>query len=105
VVLVAIVVLVGSCAVTLGPVIGTDVKLTQDLGTRAESVSFGWVNGDTSFTITLAAGQESDVTYIVCQIIRPDIRSSSTPNAHFVVYGSSATYGKRWLADDSTSCP
>lgn len=101
---VLIVALVSACAVTLGPVIGTEAKLLSDLGPRASSVNFNWNNGTTTFTIYLAPGQESQATYIACHIVKPDIQASSTPNAHFVIYGTSGAYGNMWLADENTPC-
>jgi len=98
--LVLIVVLVGGCTILFAPILGTDMKLQQDLGSRAESVSFSWNNGLTTFSITLAPGQESQAQTIACQVVKPDIASSSTPNAHFVIYDARNV----WLADDTTPC-
>jgi hypothetical protein len=98
--LVLIVVLVGGCTIVFAPILGTDMKLQQDLGSRAESVSFSWNNGLTTFSITLAPGQESQAQTIACQVVKPDIASSSTPNAHFVIYDARNV----WLADDTTPC-
>jgi hypothetical protein len=97
---VLVVVLVGGCTILLAPIIGTDLKLQQDLGSQAESVSFNWNNGVSTFVVTLASGQESQAENIACHIVKPDIASSSTPNAHFVIYDAS----KHWLADDTTPC-
>ena len=98
--LVLIVVLVGGCTILFAPILGTDMKLQQDLGSRAEGVSFSWNNGLTTFSITLAPGQESQAQTIACQVVKPDIASSSTPNAHFVIYDARNV----WLADDTTPC-
>jgi hypothetical protein len=97
---VLIVVLVGGCTILFAPILGTDMKLQQDLGSRAQGVSFSWNNGLTAFAITLAPGQESQAQTIACQIVKPDIASSSTPNAHFVIYDARNV----WLADDTTPC-
>lgn len=103
--LVLIVALVSACVVTLGPVVGTYAKLTSDLGPRATSLSFNWNNGTTTFTIYLAPGQEGNVNDIACHIVKPDIAASSTPNAHFVIYGTNSTStGNMWLADENTPC-
>jgi hypothetical protein len=99
--LVLIAVLVGGCAIVIAPIVGTEVKLTQDLGSRADGVSFNWNNGLTTFSITLAPGEETQATDIACHIVKPDIASSSTANAHFVIYSARGV----WLADDTTSCP
>jgi hypothetical protein len=99
--LVLIAVLVGGCAVVIAPIFGTDMKLQQDLGSRAVGVSFNWNNGLTTFSITLAPGEETQAKDITCHIVRPDIASSSTPNAHFVIYSARGD----WLADDTTPCP
>ena len=98
--LVILAVLVGGCAVLIAPIVGTDLKLQQDLGSRAGSVSFNWNNGVSTFVINLAAGEESQAHNIACQIVKPDIASSSTPSAHFVIYDANAV----WLADDTTPC-
>ena len=98
--LVLIAVLVGGCAVVFAPILGTDMKLQQDLGSRAEGVSFRWNNGLTTFSITLAPGEETQARDIACRIVRPDIASSSTPNANFVIYSARGD----WLADDTTPC-
>jgi hypothetical protein len=98
--LVIVAVLVGGCAVLIAPIVGTDLKLQQDLGSTAESVSFNWNNGVSTFVIDLAPGQESQVQYITCSIVKRDIASSSTPNAHFVIYDANHV----WLADDTTPC-
>jgi hypothetical protein len=95
-----IAVLVGGCAVVFAPILGTDMKLQQDLGSRAEGVSFRWNNGLTTFSITLAPGEETQARDITCHIVRPDIASSSTPNANFVIYSARGD----WLADDTTPC-
>lgn len=78
-------VLIVGGAVVIGPIVGTDIKLTQDLGSRAETVSFNWNNGVSTFVIDLAPGQESQVESIACHIVKPDLQSSSTANAHFVI--------------------
>jgi len=98
--LVIVAVLVGGCAVLIAPIVGTDLKLQQDLGSRAESVSFNWDNGVSTFSIVLASGQESQVQDITCRIVKPDLASSSTPTAHFAIYDSN----HRWLADETTPC-
>ena len=98
--LVIVAVLVGGCAVLIAPIVGTDLKLQQDLGSRAQSVSFNWDNGVSTFSIVLASGQESQVQDITCRIVKPDLASSSTPNAHFAIYDSN----HRWLADETTPC-
>ena len=98
--LVIVAVLVGGCAVLIAPIVGTDLKLQQDLGSRAQSVSFNWDNGVSTFSIVLASGQESQVQDITCRIVKPDLASSSTPNAHFAIYDSNHS----WLADETTSC-
>jgi hypothetical protein len=95
-----IVLLVGGCAFLFVPIIQTNVKLDQDLGPRASSVDFSWVNGQTTFTIHLASGYESQAESIACQIVRPDIVTSSTPNAHFIIVSSSGYV----LADETTPC-
>jgi hypothetical protein len=98
--LVIVAVLVGGCAVLIAPIVGTDLKLQQDLGSRAQSVSFNWDNGVSTFSIVLASGQESQVQDITCRIVKPDLASSSTPTAHFAIYDSN----HRWLADETTPC-
>ena len=98
--LVIVAVLVGGCAVLIAPIVGTDLKLQQDLGSRAQSVSFNWDNGVSTFSIVLASGQESQVQDITCRIVKPDLASSSTPTAHFAIYDSNHS----WLADETTSC-
>lgn len=98
--LVLITVLVGGCAIVIAPIVGTEVMLTQHLGSRAEGVSFNWNNGLTTFSITLAPGEETQATDIACHIVKPDIASSSTSNAHFVIYSANHV----WLADDTTPC-
>src|SRR5664279_3893583 len=98
--LVIVAVLVGGCVVLIAPIVGTDLKLQQDLGSRAQSVSFNWNNGVSTFVITLSPGQESQAENIACHIVKPDIASSSTKDAHFVI--SSANHA--WLADDTTPC-
>jgi hypothetical protein len=98
--LVIVAVLVGGCVVVIAPIVGTDLKLQQDLGSKAEGVSFNWNNGVSTFVINLAPGQESQAENIACHIIKPDIQSSSTPNAHFVIYSAN----RAWLADDTTPC-
>ena len=80
-----LVVLVAGCAWVVGPIIGTEVKLNQDLGPRATSVEFNWNNGATTFVIHLAPGYESQAEKIACQIVKPDLRTSSTPDAHFEI--------------------
>ena len=95
-----LVVLVGGCAWLIGPIVGTELKLTQDLGPRATSVDFNWNNGATIFTIHLTAGYESQAERIACQIVKPDLRTSSTPDAHFVIESSSGHI----LADETTPC-
>jgi len=92
--------LVAGCAVVFVPIIQTDVKLNQDLGPRASSVELSWVNGETTFTIHLAPGYESQAESIACRIVKPDIKTSSTPNAHFEIVSS----GGYILADDTTPC-
>jgi hypothetical protein len=96
-----IVLLVGGCVWLIAPIVGTELKLTQDLGPRATSVDFDWNNGGTTFTIHLAPGYESQAESIACRIVRPDIMTSSTPNAHFRI----VSYGGYLLADETTPCP
>jgi hypothetical protein len=95
-----IVFLVGGCAFLFVPIIQTNLKLNQDLGPRASSVDFSWVNGETTFTIHLAPGYESQAESIACRIVKPDIMASSTPNAHFRI----VSYGGYLLADETTPC-
>jgi hypothetical protein len=92
--------LVGGCAVVFVPIIQTDVKLNQDLGPRATGVDFNWTNGQTTFTIHLTTGYESQAESIACRIVKPDIVTSSTPNAHFIIVNSSGDV----LADETTPC-
>jgi hypothetical protein len=94
------VVLVAGCTWLIAPIVGTEVKLTQDLGPRATRVDFNWNNGSTSFVIHLAPGYEGQAERITCQIVKPDIQTSSTPNARFQVVSS----GGYILADETTPC-
>ena len=98
--LLAIVVLVGGCVFVIAPFVGTDLKLTQDLGSHANGVSVNWDNGVTTFSIKLAPGEQTQARNIACSIVRPDIASSSTPNARFAIYDANGV----WLADDTTPC-
>jgi hypothetical protein len=103
VVLVLLAVLVGGCAITFGPILGTDLKLQSELGSRAESVSFNWNNGQTTFSIYLAPGQ--DAVDVACHVVKPIIQSSSTPNAHFVIYAHLTTGGPSLpAANETTPC-
>ena len=95
-----LVVLVGGCAWLFAPIVGTEVKLTQDLGPRATRVDFNWNNGATSFVIHLAPGYESQAESITCHVVKPDLQTSSTPNAHFQVVSSRGYI----LADETTPC-
>ena len=78
----------------------TELKLNQDLGPRATSVEFNWNNSATTFVIHLTPGYESQAERIACQIVKPDLRTSSTPDAHFVIESSSGHI----LADETTPC-
>jgi hypothetical protein len=105
IVLAILVVLVGGCAVLIGPIVGTQIQLQNDLGSRVESVEFNWVNGESSFNIYLAPGHDSEADYIACQIVRPDIARSSTPDARFTIYSSLGSREFRTiLADETTPC-
>jgi hypothetical protein len=95
-----LVVLVGGCAWLIGPIVGTELKLNRDLGPRATNVKFNWNNGTTTFEIHLTPGYESQAERIACQIVKPDLRTSSTPDAHFEIVSSSGFV----LADETTPC-
>ena len=95
-----LIVLVGGCAWLIGPIVGTELKLNQDLGPRATGVDFNWNNGATTFVIHLTAGYESQAERIACEIVKPDLRTSSTPDAHFEIVSSSGYI----LADETTPC-
>jgi carotenoid cleavage dioxygenase-like enzyme len=76
-----LIVMVGGCAWLIGPIVGTELKLNQDLGPRATSVEFNWNNSATTFVIHLTPGYESQAERIACKIVKPDLRTSSTPDA------------------------
>ncbi|MGZ6267855.1 MAG: hypothetical protein ACXWNR_04740 [Candidatus Limnocylindrales bacterium] len=95
-----LVVIVAGCAWLIGPIVGTEVKLNQDLGPRATGVDFNWNNGATTFVIHLAPGYKSEAERIACQIVKPDLRTSSTPDAHFEIVNSRGYL----LADETTPC-
>jgi hypothetical protein len=95
-----IVLLVGGCVWLIAPIVSTELKLNEDLGPRATGVDFSWNNGETTFTIHLAPGYENQARSIACRIVKPDIMTSSTPNAHFTIVSSRGFV----LADETTPC-
>jgi hypothetical protein len=94
-------VLIGGCTfVVLGPLIGRDVKLTQDLGTnRVSSVSFNSTNGVTTWLIHLNAGydSQSEANTLACTIVKPDVG-----NDHFEMIDSG---GFEVVNDMTMVCP
>jgi hypothetical protein len=58
-----------------------------------------WNNGETTFTIQVAPGE--DATYVACHIVKPIIQRRSTPDAHSLIYVS--TFGLP-AADETTPC-
>ena len=65
------------------PIAGTDLKLQQDLGSRAQSVSFNWDNGVSTFSIGLAPGQERQARDITCRHRQAGYRVQLHPQRPF----------------------
>jgi hypothetical protein len=93
---------VGGCAVVFGPYVLTEIKLYQDLGTGSvSSISFGDVNGQTTWVIHVRPGHESEATHMACDIIRRDLAGTQFANDDFLVEDQ---YNQP-LAGNYTTCP
>jgi hypothetical protein len=92
---------VGGCVVVAYPYISTDIKLYQDLGTeRISSIEIQMTNGETSWTIHVKPGHESEAADMACHIIRPDLQGTQFANSPFYLVDS---YG-HVLASNLTPC-
>ena len=82
-------VLVGGCAaLVLGPIVTTDIKLYQDLGTnRVSSVSINNNNGSTTWVIHLNSGYDTqdEANLLACTIVKPDLAGTQFKNDQFVL--------------------
>ena len=102
IVLVLVVLGVGGCTVFALPYIQTDVKLTQDLGSAASSVSINSTNGDTVWVITLKDGYDSQAQAeaLACAVVKPDLAGTKFANDQFRI----VDHDGYLVADDTTPC-
>jgi hypothetical protein len=99
-------VLVGGCAaLVLGPIVTTDIKLYQDLGTnRASSISINNNNGSTTWVIHLNSGYDTqdEAHQLACTIVKPDLAGTQFKNDQFVL----VSHDDFLLVDSNTlTCP
>jgi len=98
--LVLVLILVVGCVVVLTPALAMDLKLTSDLGSRAQQVTFNIEDGNTVWTIHLAPGAESRAADIACHVVRPDLAGTEFAGDHFQLVDAAGHV----LADDNTPC-
>ena len=101
IVVVAIIgVLVVGCGILVAPLVSMDLKLKNDLGNRADSVSFNYTNGQTTWVIHVAQGHEAEAKDMACNVVRPDLAGSQYSSNGFELVDSQGYI----LADESTPC-
>ena len=102
-VLVLLVIGVGGCTVLFLPYIQTELKLTQDLGSSASSVSFDNSNGSVTWIIHLKAGSDSQsqAAAVACNVVRKDLQGTQFANDPFEIVDSQGYL----VADNTTACP
>jgi hypothetical protein len=93
-------VIVVGCVVVLTPALTMDLKLVNDLGPRAQQVTFDIQKGHTVWTIHMARGYESQAVDVACHIVRPDLAGTQFATDSFVLVDVN---GNR-LADETTPC-
>jgi hypothetical protein len=95
-----VLVLVVGCVIVVGPTLGMELKLINDVGSRAQTVEFRIDNGRTEWVIHLAPGYENQATDIACHIVRPDLAGTQFANDPFEIVDQNG----RVLADETTPC-
>ena len=84
----------------VAPLVGMDLKLHNALGPRAESVSFNWHNGDTTWVIYVAPGYESQAADMACHVVKPDVAGTQFANSGFELVDSRGYL----LAEEAKPC-